>query len=98
MMIDISEEGMSTILSKKVLTVKRDEATMLEQSDVSVINVVLEGDEGYQLLLKNVDVLDQKARIKKTEEKWRISVQSFENEYNFYKLKSSDEVGFDEVI
>ena len=97
MMIDVSIEGLSIILEKPVIKVACDDATKLEQSDVSVIDVALEDGEGnnkpLQLLLKNVDVLDQKARINKSEEKWRISVQSFENEYNFYRQQDCDKVG-----
>lgn len=55
----------------------------LDQSDIAIIKVT-NNTSSSTLLLKHVDVVDQKARITKTEEKWRISVQSFENEYNFY--------------
>lgn len=62
--------------------------TRLDQSIISVLTIAFEGqEEDKQYLIKHVDVQEQKARIKKTEEKWRISVMSFQNEYNFYDLQ-----------
>jgi hypothetical protein len=62
--------------------------TRLDQSIISVLTITFEGQkEDTQYLVKHVDVQEQKARIKKTEEKWCISVMSFQNEYNFYDLQ-----------
>lgn len=64
------------------------EEQRLDQSIISVLTIDFDGQEGEkQYLAKYVDVQEQKSRIKKTEEKWRISVLSFQNEYNFYDLQ-----------
>ena len=46
-----------------------------------------------QFLIKYVDVPAQQQRITKTEEKWAVSVQSFQNEANFYTHCSTTAVG-----
>jgi hypothetical protein len=35
--------------------------------------------------VKKIDVPSLRGRIQKTDEKWRISVQSFNNEFSFYR-------------
>lgn len=58
----------------------------LEQSDVVVLLVTFASPTHHtlRLLLKHVDLPSQQARIDKTPEKWAISVQSFQNEYDFF--------------
>ena len=98
-LIDLSIEGISNILhlsdDKVIAKVECISGTKrLDQSDVSVIQAFMEGEEDrpLKMLVKNVDVLDQMARIKKTQEKWRISIQSFENEYNYFQRNESEKV------
>ncbi len=64
------------------------EIKQLEQSDVVLVHTTIASVDNanlqQSLLCKHVDVPSQKARISKTDEKWAISVRSFQNEYAFF--------------
>ena len=86
--LHLDKAWLSTVLNTTVVDVKILHPTrVLEQSDVTALEVYTTQDGSIAplpLLLKYVSVKKLQARMHKTEEKWRISVQSFENEWAFH--------------
>ncbi len=84
----LTEEELATVFpGRRIVGVDKGAIKSLEQSDINPLTVRFDDDSAGEetLLVKHVDVLSQKSRIQKTEEKWAISVRSFNNEYLFYK-------------
>jgi len=87
----------STVKDVKVIVPTR----ILEQSDVTVVEAQQQGEGGggsssttttsLTLLFKYVSVKKLQARMHKTEEKWCISVKSFENEWAFHGVVNHGE-------
>ena len=65
---------------EEVFEITKEET--LEQSIIQSLRSSL----NKRYIVKIVDIVELKRRIKKTEEKWKISKLSFQNEFNFYRM------------
>jgi hypothetical protein len=92
----LTREGLEDALGRPISSIACDATKPLEQSDITVLTLVWSGEDAKEVkvILKHVDVQSQRARISKSDEKWRISLRSFANEYLFYSKVDLNQVRF----
>lgn len=90
----LTREGLEEALGRPISSIACDATKPLEQSDITVLTLVWNDEDAKEVkvILKHVDVQSQRARIEKSDEKWRISLRSFANEYLFYSKVDLNQV------
>lgn len=86
---EVTPAWLSGFLHETVDSATFDNVRELEQSNVATLTVQ---PSGGRLLLKKTNVKWLRERMAKSDEKWSISVRSFENELLFYKLAPDAEL------